>query len=162
MMHGAMKLSRKNPANRNITRMEHEKVRGYWVRVVKDGKLHQKLFSDGQYGGKRKAITAARAYRDELRRRLFGEHADAGRRICTSFKSNSSGVVGVHYVEKQRGNSVSQAYVASWCPTKGGPQRHKYFSVKKLGKREAFRQAVDFRQARVEEILKESTPRRPQ
>lgn len=154
-----MKLSRKNPANRNITRMDHEKVRGYWVRVVKDGRLHQKLFSDGQYGGPRKALVSARAYRDQLRRNLFGEHADAGRRVCTSFKSNSSGVVGVHYVEKQRGNSVSRAYVASWCPIKGGPQKHKYFSVKKLGKREAFRQAVAFRKARVEEILQQKQPR---
>lgn len=156
-----MRLSRKNPANRNITRMEHEKVRGYWVRVVKDGKLHQKLFSDGQYGGKRRALTAARTYRDDLRKRLYGEHADSVRRVCTSFKSNSSGVVGVHYVEKQRGNSVSQAYVASWCPTKGGPQRHKYFSVKKLGKREAFRQAVEYRRARVQEILESGNGRRP-
>jgi hypothetical protein len=139
--------------------MEHEKVRGYWVRVVKDGQLHQRLFSDGQYGGKRKALTAARAFRDELRQGLFGEHADAARRVCTSFKSNSSGVIGVHYVEKQRGNSVSRAYVASWCPTKGGPQKHKYFSVKKLGKKEAFRRACEFRQERVEEILQSDTVR---
>ncbi len=138
--------------------MDHEKVKGYWVRVVKEGRLHQRLFSDGQYGGSRKALAAARAYRDALRQRLFGKHAESGRRVCTTFANNSSGVVGVHYVEKHRGNSVSKAYVASWCPVKGGPQRHKYFSVKKLGKREAFRQAKEFRRARVEEILQGKSP----
>jgi len=148
-----MKLNRDDPQNRNITRMDHEKVRGFWVRVVKEGELHQKLFSDGQHGGIDPALDAARHYRDQLRKQLFGEFADTGRRVCTSFKNNSSGVVGVHYIEKQRGGSVSRAYVASWCPVKGGPQKHKYFSVKRLGKREAFRQAVAWRKARVREIL---------
>lgn len=148
-----MKLSRRNSSNRNITRMDHEKVRGFWVRIVKDGEMHQKLFSDSQYGGKRKALDAARAYRDHLRGKLYGEHANSDRRVCTSFKNNSSGVVGVYYVEKQRGQSVTRAYVASWCPKKGGPQKHKYFSVKKLGKREAFRQACAYRKERVEELM---------
>jgi len=148
-----MRLSRRNPRNRNITRMDHEKVRGYWVRVVKDGKLYQKLFSDGQYGGKRRAMEAARDYRDEIRQRLFGDSAESPRRVFTSCKRNTSGMVGVHYVEKQRGDSVTRAYVASWCPTKGGPQKHKYFSVNRLGKREAFRQACAWRKARVTEIL---------
>lgn len=148
-----MKLSRRNPKNRNITRMDHEKVKGYWVRIVKDGKLYQKLFSDGQYGGKRKAMEAAREFRDEMRLELFGENAASPRRVFTSCKRNKSGVVGVHYVEKVRNGKVTKAYVASWCPKKGGPQKHKYFSVNKLGKREAFRQACEFRKERVREIL---------
>jgi hypothetical protein len=148
-----MRLSRSNPKNRNITRMDHEKVRGYWVRVVKDGKLYQKLFSDGQYGGKRKAMDAARVYRDEVRQMLFGDTAESPRRVFTSCRRNTSGMVGVHYVEKQRSGSVTRAFVASWCPHKGGPQRHKYFSVNRLGKREAFRQACAWRQERVGEIL---------
>jgi len=157
--HNTMRLSRKNPNNRNITRMDHEKVRGYWVRVVKDGKLYQRLFSDGQYGGKRRAMQAAREYRDEVRKKLFGDKADAQRRVFTSCRRNTSGMVGVHYVEKKRNGSVTRAYVASWCPTKGGPQKHKYFSVNQLGKREAYRQACAYRQARVEEILKEGRAR---
>lgn len=148
-----MKLSRRNPNNRNITRMDHEKVRGYWVRVVKDGQLYQKLFSDGQFGGKRKAMEAARAYRDEIRQELFGENATSPRRVFTSCKRNTSGMVGVHYVEKTRGGSITRAYVASWCPVKGGPQKHKYFSVNRLGKREAFRQACAYRRDRIGEIL---------
>lgn len=150
-----MALSRRNKENRNITEMNHEKVKGYWVRVVKDGKLHQKLFPYSRFSGKRNALEAARMYRNELREKLFGEHGDAERRVCTSFKSNTSGVVGVHYVVKHRGSSVHRAWVASWCPVKGGPQKHKYFSISKLGDAEAKHQAIEFRKARVDEILRE-------
>ncbi len=148
-----MKLDRSDISNRNITRMNHAKVKGFWVRVVKDGKMHQQLFSDNQYGGEERALEEARRHRDHLRQRLHGTNAASMRRVCTSFKGNSTGVVGVHYTEKERSGRLVSAYVASWCPIKGGPQRHKYFSVSKLGKEEAFRQAVAFRQARVEEIL---------
>lgn len=151
-----MEFNRNDMSNRNITRMDHAKVKGFWVRVVKDGKMHQQLFSDNQYGGELKALEEARRHRDQLRERLHGPNAGATRRVCTSFKGNSTGVVGVHYTQKERSGRVVSAYVASWCPIKGGPQRHKYFSIGKLGKEEAFRQAVAYRQARVEEILMQS------
>lgn len=138
---------------RNITRMDHEKVRGFWVRIVKDGLLYQKLFSDGQYGGKRNALVSAREYRDEVRQALFGDAAESPRRVFTSCSRNTTGMVGVHYVEKTRGGSITRAYVASWCPKIAEPQKHKYFSVSQLGKREAFKQACAWRKARVDEIL---------
>lgn len=148
-----MQQNRSNKADRNITRMEHAKVTGYWVRVVKDGTLYQKLFSDNQYGGKEQALFLARAYRDELRQRLYGTAAACVRQVRTSFKSNRSGVIGVHYAERKRGNSVSRSFVASWCPLSGGPQKHKSFSVAKYGEEEAFRLACEFRKAREQEIL---------
>ncbi len=65
-----MKLSRKNPDNLNITVMEYTKAKGLWVRIVKNGEMHQKFFSRSEYGGVRKALEAARKWRDATRRKL--------------------------------------------------------------------------------------------
>jgi hypothetical protein len=54
---------------RYITRFDYEKARGYWVRY-KQRTPHatQRFFSDTKLGGKRRALTAAVAFRDELLR----------------------------------------------------------------------------------------------
>lgn len=57
--------------NRNITRMDYERNHGYWVRFQRGTGLTSASFSDAAYGGKRKALAAARAWRDRvLRQRL--------------------------------------------------------------------------------------------
>jgi hypothetical protein len=61
---------------RNITRMDYERTHGYWVRFQFGASLPgqreviQKLFADLAHGGKRKALAAAIAWRDETRAKL--------------------------------------------------------------------------------------------
>ncbi len=55
---------------RNITRYEYNRTNGWWVRVIHDGKVKSKLFSDNQHGGKVRALLAAIDYRDGLLRDL--------------------------------------------------------------------------------------------
>lgn len=58
----------------NITRFEHGRTLGFCVRIYRTEKgerrCHSKLFSDGVWGGKRKALAAAKAWRDRLLRKL--------------------------------------------------------------------------------------------
>ncbi len=72
--------------HRNITRMEYRKanpygngwshLRGWWVRFQRgssrDGtrQVTSKMFSDGVYGGKRKALAAAIKWRDRTAKKL--------------------------------------------------------------------------------------------
>jgi hypothetical protein len=51
---------------RNITRMDYARSHGYWVRFEYLSHPISKMFSDGRYGGKRKALKAAVKYRDEV------------------------------------------------------------------------------------------------
>lgn len=50
----------------HITRLDYGATHGWWVRIRRRGFTHSKLFSDGVWKGKKKALTAAIAWRDEL------------------------------------------------------------------------------------------------
>lgn len=57
--------------HRNITRTDFGRTHGWWVRIYRtDAAGHKgctnQLFSDGVHGGKRKALKAALAWRDEI------------------------------------------------------------------------------------------------
>ena len=52
--------------NVHITRYEFNRTNGWWVRIYRKGALKSKLFSDKSHGGKRKALLAAREWRDEV------------------------------------------------------------------------------------------------
>jgi hypothetical protein len=55
---------------RYITRLDYEGTRGYWVRYKQRSPLAAaKFFSDAKSGGKRRALTAALAFRDALLRK---------------------------------------------------------------------------------------------
>jgi hypothetical protein len=51
---------------KNITRFDYNRSHGWWVRFEYRDHPISKLFSDSRYGGKRKALAAAREYRDEV------------------------------------------------------------------------------------------------
>lgn len=55
---------------RHISRFEYGRTIAWWVRVYRGEKLYSKLFSDRAYGGKRKALAKALAYRDRLLKRV--------------------------------------------------------------------------------------------
>jgi hypothetical protein len=55
---------------RNITRIDHARTHAWWVRIYRTVEGHKgctsAMFSDGARGGKRKALKAALAWRDEM------------------------------------------------------------------------------------------------
>jgi len=60
----------KSKAMKYISRIDSGSTHGYFVRTYKNGKvLAPKLFSDLKMGGKRKALRAAKDYREKMRRK---------------------------------------------------------------------------------------------
>lgn len=149
-------MARKNP-KRNISRIETYsdagKMYGGWeVRMQRRGEKTEKFFADNAYGGKRKALNAAKIFRDELERKSrkysvkeLAENPSA---------RNKSGIVGVrlHQQKDSRGDYVYYYWywVAQW--TDGhGRRKTKSFSCHTHGDEEAFRLAVEARTKGVEQ-----------
>jgi len=113
------------PARRYITRMEGPNHRGWYVRVGmstnganKNKKVHQKLFSDGVYGGKMKALRAAKAYRDKELKRMNlvihkkhkgSERSQWGAGYCRSFDLRRANYVWVAYWQ-HHGKQIRQQF----------------------------------------------------
>ncbi|QEG43061.1 AP2/ERF family transcription factor [Roseimaritima ulvae] len=143
-------------ANRNITRIERQTTGGYLVRIMRRGKLHSAFFSFNEYGGKRKALLAAREHRDALEQKLRG--ISRKKRAQTLRANNTSGVPGVRLVKETdprwKSRPTYHCWVAQWSPSKG-VRKTKRFSVEKYGNEEAYRLAVRARKRGVAEMGKE-------
>jgi hypothetical protein len=105
---------------KGITRIEYEGVatKGWMVRLTRGGERQQEFFNDRSYGGKAKALAAAK--------KRYAEWVDVAPPIQTTknIKSvrNSSGKVGVHLVrnvDPRWKNAESFAYCAMWTDEKG-------------------------------------------
>src|SRR5262245_10740161 len=80
-----------------ITRVDHERSRPHAWRVTSQrrGKIHVGHFSDGVYGGRQKALAAAKKYRDKL---VTKNPPLSRRQYCSILrKNNRSGFAGVSY-----------------------------------------------------------------
>ena len=112
-----------------------------------------KLFSDSIFGGKRKALAAAREFRDELE----AEYPHYSRKQIARKKSerNTSGVVGVR-LEKEVAKHIPSKptykyWVAQWSP-KPGVRKTRPFSINKYGDKKAYRMALAARKNGVREM----------
>ena len=73
---------------------------------MRRGKLHCKLFSDSLFGGKRKALTAAREYRDELVEKLASKAYTRKQLAKRVTSRNTSGIVCVRFVQESDSRSA--------------------------------------------------------
>lgn len=103
---------------RNITRLDYERARGWWVRIYRteDGQTRciSRGFSDGVHGGKNKALAAARKWRD-AKLATVRPVIKGGRRGTP---------VGYGYVRRtdvSRRKTVAPVFIA-WLKTDGGPK----------------------------------------
>ena len=111
------------------------------VHFKRRGKLHAKSFPDLKYGGTKKALAAAIAWRD----RRMADVRPLGLRDFNAMRrsNNTSGVVGVHFLRNPRQPlGYWQARVKLPDRRKG----HRSFSVRRFGERQAFRLAVAARE----------------
>lgn len=121
-----------------ITRAKKAKNAWYWrVTFRRRGKDYFRTFYDLKRGGSKKALAAAIAWRDQQLKRAA---VLTYREFCAYRRSNNtSGVAGVHFLRsaaQPRGLWQARIKLAN------GKKVHKSFSVRKLGRREAFRLAV--------------------
>ncbi|MEX2131127.1 MAG: AP2/ERF family transcription factor [Pseudohongiellaceae bacterium] len=110
-----------------------------WVRIKYNGKAFQESFPFKKYGGKNKAISAAKKKRDEKGKKIYGENWPYAKYSPRKISPlNSSGEIGVSYSEKDH------SWVATWQEGAGKKRRQKnaYFSINKYGEAKAKRLAV--------------------
>jgi hypothetical protein len=129
----------------------HRKVANHtnaWVVLIQRHNLDVfRSFSDNQHGGKRKALEAARSYRDGLMEPLTQYVYEMGRRSVMR-RNNRSGIVGVgRYVRKDlpKGAAGSVYWMARWID-ENGRQRAKKFATSRWGERGAKQLAVEVRE----------------
>ena len=129
---------------RGITRydIEEQGTYGFMMRISRSGDHINEFFSDKNHGGKRKALTAARARYQILKDSLPPPKTTKGIKTAR----NQSGIVGVHLAvcESIYGEKYS-SYCASW-KTKDGKRNKLSFSFKKYGKQKAWELACLARQ----------------
>jgi hypothetical protein len=116
------------------------------VTLQRRGRIYHRHFSDNVHGSKKKALQAAKAYRDRLASQLLPLTRQEV--CCIKKKNNRSGISGVMRVvvlEKKRGRLYRRVYWDAQWPIGHGKARHKKFSVKKFGEQGAFRRAVKVR-----------------
>ena len=137
---------KKPSALHHISIIESRGTNCAWVRIKYDGKSFQRSIPFRKYGGKQKAITAAKKKRDIEGRKIYGSnwpYAKFSPRKISPL--NSSGEIGVSYSEKD------QSWVATWQEGKGARRKQKnaYFSINKYGKKRAKEFAVKARRSAV-------------
>ncbi|MGI9518133.1 MAG: AP2/ERF family transcription factor [Pirellulaceae bacterium] len=143
-------MARKNP-RRNISRIDMYSASGtphggWEVRMQRRGRKYEKFFADGRHGGRRKALQAAKYYRDELEQRLKPWTVRELSRKPSA--RNTSGIVGVrkaYQVEESDDYVYTYTFwIAQWTDGKG-KRKTRSFSVDKYGDEEAFRLAAQAR-----------------
>lgn len=134
-----------------ITRIDANNTHGYQVRICYQSSniTHSKMFSDNPYGGKRKALKAAIQFRDQIAKDLDIEHLlsipHASRKQIPrrSYKTNSSGIIGVNFIRDYKDNYENYYYAVKYQENK--KQRSICFSIKRYGEKEAFKLACKIR-----------------
>jgi len=129
----------------HIYRIEHDKshTHSWFVTIQRRGRIFHKHFTDSVYGGKRKALDAAKIYRDSLIARL--RPLTRPERCKIRKKNNRSGVSGVTRIdtlEKNRGRIYSRRYWLAQWPIGDGKAKMRKFSITRYGERGAFQRAL--------------------
>lgn len=136
---------------RGICRIDQPEKRnhGFFVRVQREGKICSGFFTDLKYGGKTKALAAAKLFYAELQK-IIPPKKISNRQWWAEIRrrKGSSNVVGVQKVVDGRSKKPRIYWMATWSPE---PYviRKKMFSVSKYGARKAKQLAIRARRAGV-------------
>ena len=131
----------KPSSQHHIHRIDNDDKRTHsWlVQVQRRGKIVFQYFSDNLYGGKRKALTAAQQYRDQLLDQMQDEQYPLWRRNRKR-RNNTSGIVGVgRYLARETvgGKLVERAFWQAFWDGSDGKRHSRKFSVSKYGEAKA-------------------------
>jgi hypothetical protein len=116
------------------------------VKVRRGGRDFVDYFGDAVFGGRARALLAARHGRDDLLRRI--EPDLRVRRRAPRGRRSKTGVVGVSLEPHVVDGRVYHRYLAHWQDAEKGPQRRR-FLVEHYGDEEARARAIAAREAGV-------------
>jgi hypothetical protein len=137
---------KKLSALHHISIIESRGTNCAWIRIKYDSKSFQQSFPFKKFGGKAKAIAAAKKKRDIEGKKIYGSnwpYAKFSPRKVSPL--NSSGEIGVSYSEKDH------SWVATWQEGKGVKRKQKnaYFSINKYVEDKAKDKAIKARRSAV-------------
>lgn len=147
------KRTKNKQSVKNIKRIDSPKTHGWQVHVRRGGKLVTKLFSDSKLGGKRKALDAAKQYRDGLIEEMAKWEKPLWR-IKRTPRTNT-GVMGVSQTEYNTRSGKKRKVITVTVRSELGKAVNRKFSVDKLGYEVAVKKAVAWRKKILRERLKE-------
>ncbi len=139
------------PHYKGISRIDSTRAVGWFVRVSWHGQHVRKFFSDGVNGGKRKALTAAIAYRNATEKSLGKPRTD--RNITGVTRRSNTGLTGIRKIMKDG----QPAFDISWSPRPGVLQRTS-ISIAKYGATRALALAKKLRSDKEREIYGTQRP----
>lgn len=142
--------------HKSISRIDQPEkhTHGWYVRVHFQGKQIAKFVPDKQHGGKKKSLLAAIKFRDETEEQIGKPRTD--RPVVARRPRRKSDVVGVRHVIKLTKTASGEVrenpvYEVTWSPKPNVVQRTSV-SIRKYGKREAFRRACEIRKQKEEQF----------
>ena len=142
---------------RNIRRIDDDSrgTHAWLVQVQRRSYIKIKMFSDGIFGGKKKALLAALEYRDALLTAPTPAEHNLWQRTIVR-RNNTSGIPGIVLAKRASG---AERWVAFWID-ENGRKRSRTFSVSIHGIRKAKQLAVAERQRQLDRLfqLKSSAP----
>ncbi len=149
-------INGKSRAMYGISRIDddHHHTHAWRVSFQRRGKRYVKNFPDKKWGGKRKALTAAKDYRDNFIR----QNPPLSRReFCSIIRSNNStGITGVYRYAKRfrlkNGQMRESWYWEATWPIGNSRLAHFAFPVNELGERKAKKLAIDARKRALQEL----------
>jgi hypothetical protein len=137
-----------------ITRVDnhHTRTHGWKVFLQRRKQVVTKLFSDGVWDGRKKALAAAKRFHQQTRRTLprlnLADYCQIKKR------NNRSGISGVsRHVQRRQSGGKSIYWIAS-CPIGHGGRRHIKFSVTKLGEQQALAKAIAARRRALQTLTR--------
>lgn len=122
------------------------------MHVRRGGRLTTKLFSDRKLGGKKKALDAAKKYRDDLTKKM-AKYEKPLWRIKRTPRTNT-GEMGVSLPHYLTNKGKKRKVITVTVRSELGKAVNRKFSVDKLGYDKALKQAVDWRKKVLRERLK--------
>jgi|CXWL01.1.fsa_nt_gi hypothetical protein len=143
----------KSIAFRHIYRVDCDvrSTHAWQVHLNRNNQRSSKVFSDGVWGGKRKALAAARAWRD-ARLQPLAEYGHELWRRNVLRRNNRSGIVGVARYERRPTESRKAGKGAYWLAfwtDEHGLSRKRKFAVGAWGERNAKQMAIQEREQQV-------------
>lgn len=118
-------MKKRSTSMRRISRMDYEKCgKGWWVRITRGSDvIAHRMFRDRGFGysytGKKKALVAAKTWRDRAERQIWGKarpytHGQPFRDLIQT--NNKSGKTGVFYgVGHFKKGYCYPFWAATWC-----------------------------------------------
>lgn len=151
------KPSKPRPVAKHIYRIDHDKshTHSWYLTIQRRGQVYHRHFTDSVYGGKSKALDAAKVYRDSLIKCL--RPLTRPERCRIRKKNNRSGVSGVTKIdalEKNRGRIYHRRYWLAQWPIGNGKAQIKKFSITRYGERRAFQRALRARREALKRLAK--------